>query len=116
MPGPVRVLLLGTLLLTHAVGAVFLDTVCIINTGNCIINTGNYILKWLLLAAADSVLACVPALECRLLADLQVHACALQVGSLTMTADFNKHFEDFFRFFMQSLQVIVPPTVNLPEA
>lgn len=40
----------------------------------------------------------------------------LQVGSLVMASEFNKHFEDFYKFFMQGLEVIVPSTVNIPDA
>lgn len=44
-----------------------------------------------------------------------VHAC-MQVGMLNMGPEFNTQFEVFFKVFMQQLAVVVPPTVNLPEA
>lgn len=40
----------------------------------------------------------------------------LQVGSLTMPAEFDAHFGNFFRMFMAQLMTIVPPDTNLPAA
>lgn len=41
---------------------------------------------------------------------------SLQVGSLVMGPEFNKHFEELFVVLMRQLVQIVPPGVNIPEA
>jgi exportin-1 len=38
------------------------------------------------------------------------------VGSLQMGPEFNSHFENFFKVFMQQLQQIIPQGVNIAEA
>jgi len=42
--------------------------------------------------------------------------CLTEVGSLVMGPDFNPQFQTFYKVFMTQLQLVVPPTVNIPEA
>lgn len=41
---------------------------------------------------------------------------AAQVASLVMGPEFNSQFEGFYKVFMTQLQMVVPPSVNIPEA
>ncbi len=39
-----------------------------------------------------------------------------QVGSLQMSTEFNPQFAKFYDYFMRQLVLVVPPSVNIPEA
>ncbi|KAF5832627.1 armadillo-type protein [Dunaliella salina] len=42
--------------------------------------------------------------------------CLTEVGSLVMGPEFNPQFQAFYKVFMTQLQLVVPPTVNIPDA
>ncbi|KXZ44730.1 hypothetical protein GPECTOR_63g55 [Gonium pectorale] len=42
--------------------------------------------------------------------------CLTEVGSLQMSTEFNPQFAQFYEYFMRQLLLVVPQTVNIPEA
>lgn len=42
--------------------------------------------------------------------------CLTEVGSLQMSTEFNPQFAKFYDYFMRQLVLVVPPSVNIPEA
>ncbi len=40
----------------------------------------------------------------------------VQVGALTVGAEYDSHFQTLYKFFVAQLQLLLPPGTNIPEA